>query len=302
MGKIAFVFSGQGDQYPGMGKELYDSYEVAREIFRMCDRIRPGTTEQCFYGTDDELRMTVNTQPCLYAVELAAAQTLKGMGMSPDMAAGFSLGEVTACAFSGIVTYEEGMQLVMRRGELMQDACRGNDTFMAAVMRLETEKLEEICSCLKEVYPVNYNCPGQITVSGSTASLDALKEMVQEAGGRILPLKVGGPFHSPFMKEAAKEFRKELEHASLREPGITIYSDVTAEPYDGNMAELLSEQIKSPVRWENLIRNMIRDGMATCVEIGPGKTLTGMTKKIDRQIRTLLSADMSGIEKGIREC
>ena len=298
MAKLAFVFSGQGDQFPGMGKELYDSYEEAKAVFRMCDAIRPGTSEQCFDGSEEELKKTVNAQPCLYAAELAAAEVLKSRGICPDMAAGFSLGEMTACAFSGVFSPEEGFRLVIRRGELMQEAAEGQETFMAAVLKLGSEETERICAALDEVYPVNYNCPGQIVVSGSAAQKEQLNALVREAGGRMMPLKVSGAFHSPFMSGAAEAFRKELESGKYAAPEITLYSDVTAAPYDGSMAvpEMLSRQIISPVRWEELVRNMIRSGMGTCVEIGPGRTLSGMVRRIDPAVRTYATAGMVDIQ------
>ena len=294
MAKLAFVFSGQGDQFPGMGKELYDSYEEAKAVFRMCDAIRPGTSEQCFDGSEEELKKTVNAQPCLYAAELAAAEVLKSRGIRPDMAAGFSLGEMTACAFSGVFSPEEGFRLVIRRGELMQEAAEGQETFMAAVLKLGSEETERICAALDEVYPVNYNCPGQIVVSGSAAQKEQLNALVREAGGRMMPLKVGGAFHSPFMSSAAEAFKRELESSGYAAPEVTLYSDVTAASYDGNtvIPDLLSRQVISPVRWEDLVRNMILSGMDTCIEVGPGRTLSGLIRRIDPGIRTFAAADM----------
>ena len=166
MGKIAFVFSGQGDQFPGMGKNLYEKYPAARKIYDLCDGIRPGTSARCFDGTEEELKETGNTQPCLFATELAAACVLMEKGIIPDMTAGFSLGEVAAAAVSGLFDYETGFRLVCKRGELMQAEARKFDTSMAAVLRLAPEKVEEVCGKYSDIYPVNYSCPGQITVSG----------------------------------------------------------------------------------------------------------------------------------------
>lgn len=288
MGRIAYVFAGQGDQYPGMGKNIWDRYDIAKDVYKMCDKIRPGTSKQCFEGTEEELKQTDNTQPCLFAMELAAAKVLLDKGIKPDVVAGFSLGEVTAAAFAGIVDERSGFKLVCRRGELMQRAAEQFETFMAAVVKLSNEQVESICDRYENVYPVNYNCPGQVTVSGLTSQMADFSADVREAGGRAIPLKVKGAFHSPFMKEAAESFAGELRKCtSLNNTGgtqITLYSDVTAQPYTDDIVKLLSSQICSPVRWEQIIRNMIADGVDTFVEIGPGKTLSNMIKKIDASV------------------
>lgn len=285
MGRIAFVFSGQGDQYPGMGKELFEKYPAAAQVFKMCDGIRPGTSRQCFEGSQEELTETANTQPCLFAMELAAARALIDMGVTPAAAAGFSLGEVTAAAVCGIFDDETGFKLVCRRGELMQREAEKFDTSMYAVVKLPPEKVEELCAGHQNVYPVNYNCPGQISVSGLSQEMPALCNEVKEAGGRAIPIKVKGAFHSPFMKSAAEDFYKELQKADIKDMSIPLYSDMTALRYSQNAAELLSRQICSPVKWESLIRNMIADGIDTFIEIGPGRTLTNMIKKIDAQVK-----------------
>ncbi len=286
MGKIAFVFSGQGDQYPGMGKELYEKYPTARGIYEMCDRLRPGTLAQCFQGSEEELKKTKNTQPCQFAMELAAASILIEKGIIPGATAGFSLGEVVAATVSGLFNYETGFQLVCKRGSFMQQAADQFDTSMAAVVKLEADRVQEICSRYKDVYPVNYNCPGQVTVSGLSSQMADFYSDIKAAGGRAIPLKVKGAFHSVFMKQAAQSFLEELKQAEIKKPVITIYSNMTAKPYTENVAELLSKQICSPVLWEQSIRNMIADGVDTFIEIGPGKTLTNMIKKIDGNVKT----------------
>ena len=196
MGKIAFVFSGQGDQFPGMGKDLYEKYPVAKKIFDLCDDIRPGTSSQCFHGTEEELKETKNTQPCLFAMELAAATVLIEKGIAPDVVAGFSLGEVVAATVSGAFDSETGFRLVCKRGELMQSEAERFDTSMAAVVKLTPERVQEVCNKYSEVYPVNFNCPGQITVSGISSQMTNFFADVKAAGGRAIPLKVKGAFHS----------------------------------------------------------------------------------------------------------
>lgn len=287
MDKIAFVFSGQGDQFPGMGKDLYEEYPVAQRIYDLCDSIRPGTSTQCFNSTEEELRETRNTQPCLFAMELAAASILIEKGVVPDALAGFSLGEVVAATVSGVFDDKTGFRLVCKRGELMQSEAEKFDTAMAAVVKLTSEQVQDICRRYPDVYPVNFNCPGQITVSGISSQMTDFLADVKAAGGRAIPLKVKGAFHSPFMKAAAEAFERELIKAAIKERNIVLYSDVTAEIYTNDVAGLLSRQICSPVQWEKIIRNMITDGIDTFIEIGPGKTLTNMIKKISTDIRAV---------------
>ena len=287
MGKIAFVFSGQGDQFPGMGKDLYEKYPVAKKIFDLCDDIRPGTSSQCFHGTEEELKETKNTQPCLFAMELAAASVLIGKGITPDVVAGFSLGEVVAATVSGTFDNETGFRLVCKRGELMQSEAEKFDTSMAAVVKLTAEQVQDVCSKYSDIYPVNFNCPGQITVSGLSSQMADFFSDIKAAGGRAIPLKVKGAFHSPFMKAAAESFAEELEKAETKERSITLYSNMTAEVYTDDVVGLLSKQICSPVQWEKIIRNMIADGVDAFIEIGPGKTLTNMIKKIDAEVKAV---------------
>lgn len=283
MGGIAFVFSGQGDQHPGMGKAIWEDYEAAARVFAMCDALRPGTSRQCFEGTAEELKETANTQPCLFAMELAAAEILMEKGVKPDAVAGFSLGEVVAATVAGVFAPEDGFRAVCRRGRLMQAAAETADTAMAAVVKLTDQQVNEIAEKYSDIYPVNFNCPGNITVSGLAEQMPAFSADVKAAGGRALPLKVKGAFHSPFMAEAARAFGVELADMRLAEPEIPLYSNVTARPY-GDPRALLAKQIESPVQWEILICNMIASGIDTFIEIGPGRTLTNMIGKIDGSV------------------
>ncbi len=291
MGRVAFVFSGQGDQYPGMGKDLYEKYPAARETYDLCDQIRPETSAQNFNGTEEELRETKNTQPCLFAMELAAANVLKDMGVQPDAVAGFSLGEVVAATVSQVFDPQTAFKLVCRRAELMQQEAEKFETSMAAVVKLTPEQVEEVCSRHDGIYPVNYNCPGQITVSGLASRMKDFFADVRTAGGRAIPLKVNGAFHSPFMSEAADAFAQELEQAEIQDRSVPLYSNITAEPYTEDVIGLMSQQICNPVQWEKTVRNMIGEGIDTFIEIGPGKTLTKMIQKIDQKVKAVNVAE-----------
>ncbi len=284
MGKIAFVFSGQGDQYPGMGKELAEKYPAASIVFGMCDRLRPGTSTQCFEGTEEELKETKNTQPCLYAFEMAAVAVLREKGYRPSAVAGFSLGEVAAAAAADIFDYETGFQLVCKRGELMQREAEKFDTAMAAVVKLTPEQVQEICGKYTDVYAVNFNAPGQVSVSGLVSQMKEFSAEVKKAGGRAIPLKVKGAFHSPFMEGAAHAFEAELAKVDMKDMAVKLYSNLTSKPYTDDATGLLSKQISNPVQWEKLVRNMIKDGIDTFIEIGPGKTLTNMIRKIAPEV------------------
>lgn len=294
MARIALVFPGQGAQAPGMGLALYEKSAAAREVFDRAEALRPGTKRQCFEGTAEELTRTVNTQPCLWAVETACAAALTEAGVRAEAAAGFSLGEITALGYSGAAGFDTAFRLVCRRAELMDEAAGEADAAMAAVLKLTDERVESLCLGFEHVWPVNYNCPGQVTVSGLSDELDGFISEVKLSGGIAKRLKVSGAFHSPLMEDAARRFAPELEGAELRSPEKRLYSNLTAEPYSGDAGEmrsLLSRQICSPVRWQRIVENMASSGIDTFIEAGHGKTLSGLIKRTLPEARILSVSD-----------
>lgn len=301
MGQVAFVFAGQGAQYPGMGRSLCECSAAAAEVFRRADAIRPGTADMCFSGTAETLAETRNTQPCMYTVEMAAYAALREAGMSADAMAGFSLGELAALAASGAVSFEAGLGLVIRRGALMQEAAERAESAMAAVVGMAPDALEALCGNYQQVYPVNYNCPGQIAVSGAKAEMDAFKAAVKAAGGRAIPLRVKGGFHSPFMAAAAEGFAADLTAVEFASPAVPLYSDCTGLPYEGDFAALLQKQIVSPVRWQSIVEHMAANGVDTFIELGPGSTLTGLISKTLSGVRTLRVEDADTLAEALKE-
>lgn len=288
MGKIAFLFAGQGAQYPGMGKSLYEHSPAAKSVLEMAESTRPGTLQQCFSGTKDELIQTVNTQPCVFSVDLAAARSLEEAGIHADGAAGFSLGEVAALTFAGAFQNDAaGFSLVTERGRLMQKANDENPGAMVAVLKLPNEKVESICSEFSKMYPVNYNCPGQLVAAGVKENIEPFCAAVSAAGGRAKPLKVGGGFHSPLMHRAAQSFETLLNQSDIQMPKCPVYANFTAKPYQEPLVPLLAKQIENPVRWQQTIENMTADGFDTFIEVGPGKTLCGLVKRTVSQAKIL---------------
>lgn len=289
MGRLAFVFSGQGSQYTGMGKSLCEASPAAAAVFSMADSLRPGTSEHCFAAGKEELSQTVNTQPCVFVVDLAAAAALKEGGVSPDYLAGFSLGEVPALAFGGYLSYEDAFSYVCRRGEAM-DVCAGESRgAMLAIMGLEAAVVEELCRAVGDAWPVNYNCPGQIVAACREEKADALAAAVKERKGRAMRLAVSGAFHSPLMEGAAQALAGEYSALALKGPRVPVIANQTARPYE--KAEQMFAQVHSPVRWQETVEYLIAQGVDTFVEVGPGKTLSGLIAKISKDVSVLRVED-----------
>lgn len=286
--KKAYVFPGQGAQFVGMGKDLYESSPLAKELFEKANEILGyRITDLMFEGTDEDLKQTKVTQPAIFLHSVILAKTL-GEEFKPDMTAGHSLGEFSALVSAGALSFEDGLTLVYARALAMQKACEIEPSTMAAIIALPDEKVEEICNSIDDVVvPANYNCPGQIVISGSISGIDKACELMKEAGAkRALPLKVGGAFHSPLMEPARVELSQAIESTKFSIPVCPVYQNVstTGETEPETIKANLISQLTSPVKWTQSVQNMIADGANDFVELGPGKVLQGLISKINNTV------------------
>lgn len=302
MGKTAFVFPGQGAQYIGMGKDFYEKEMVSREVFDKAGQITGLDLPAICFAENDKLDVTEYTQIAMVTVEIAILRALQERGFSPDVTAGLSLGEYGAIVAAGAMEMEQAFAVVRRRGIYMQEAVPEGGA-MSAVLGLENRVIEEVCSQTEGTVTVaNYNCPGQLVITGQADAVDRAGQTLKEKGAkRVIPLKVSGPFHSPMLASAGERLRKDLERVHLREFSIPYVANLTADYVTSpeNIRELLERQITSSVKWQQSVERMLADGVDTFVEIGPGRTLSGFVKKITKEAVVVNIDKYEDLEKAV---
>lgn len=297
MGKIAFLFSGQGSQYVGMGKDFYDNFSISKNLFEEAKNIRSDIVNICFNGSDEEINNTVNSQMCLYLMEYSIYKILEEKNVKPNCVAGFSLGELTAFCVANGFNFFDGLKIIDVRSKLMSEEAEKIDTCMLAVLKLSDRDVISICKEYKDTYPVNFNCDGQVVVSTKTENVKSLENRIKECKGRALPLKVSGGFHCDFMNEASKQIKGYIENITFKNLSIPLYSNITGKVFEGSILENISKHIKSPVLFKDSIKNMINDGVDTFIEIGPSKTLSGFVKKTDKNVNVYNICDIDSLNE-----
>lgn len=304
MSKTAFIFPGQGAQKAGMGKDFYEQSETAAEIFDKASKLLNIDMKALCFEENDLLDQTEYTQAALVTTCLAIAKVLDERGVKPDVAAGLSLGEYCAIAIAGGMSTEDAITTVRKRGILMQNAVPGGKGSMAAVLGMAAEEIEKVLSEIEGVSIANYNCPGQIVITGWKESVEKASKVLKEAGAkRVLPLNVSGPFHSPLLEEAGRELGSVLKNVELHPLHFPYVTNVTAQYVEdiSETKELLKQQVASSVRWQQSVERMIADGVDTFVEVGPGKTLAGFMRKIDKNVKVYNVGSWEDVDKVVSE-
>lgn len=301
MGKTAVIFPGQGAQYVGMAKDFYDSFEDSKKVFDEADDVLDIELKKICFEENDDINKTEYTQPAMVAAEVSIYEHLKNAGLKADVFAGLSLGEYSALVAAGAMTLADGIKTVRRRGILMQNEVPLGMGGMAAVIAMDADKIAEICeNTLGKVQIANYNCPGQIVISGEAEAVKAASAALAEAGAkRVIPLNVSGPFHSQMLVPAGEKLYDFLQGVDVAEGFAPYYCNADAEEITdaAKVKELLKRQVYSSVRWQQTIENMIADGVDTFIEVGPGKTLTGFMKKINREVKSINIATVDDLAK-----
>ncbi len=306
MGKTAFLFAGQGAQYIGMGKELYDAFGVCKRTFEEAgESLSMDLTELIFHGSKEELDLTENTQPSIVTTSIAAYRALSEYGIKPDVAAGLSLGEYSALTAAGVFTLAQVIPLVRKRGRYMQEAVPDGIGKMCAILGLAEDKVREACEQAKSygiVEPANFNCPGQIVIGGEIKAVEEAARIAKEKGAlKTMDLAVSAPFHTSMLRPAADRLKAELVALELGNLNIPVLSNVNAEyAKEDQIKELLYQQVMSSVQWEQILRRMVADGVTAFIEIGPGKTLSGFVRKIDRGLKVYNVEDLATLENTVK--
>ncbi len=300
----AFIFSGQGAQQSGMGKELYDNFSVCKEVFDTADKALGFEISKICFEEDERLNITEYTQPAILTMSTAVLRLMEEKGFKADYAAGLSLGEYSALVAAGVMSFEEAVVLVRKRGRFMTEAVPVGVGAMSAVINLEAEKIQAVLDSInpERVFIANYNCPGQIAIAGYAEEVEKAEPLLIETGAkRVVRLNVSGPFHTPLLKPASDRLNTELQNININDFNIPVVSNLTAEAYKGkeDVIPTLTKQVMSSVKWEQTVKNLIDTGVDTFIEMGPGKTLTSFVKKVSRKVKAVNVEDLKTLDKAL---